>query len=154
MTLSRSPIKPGAPMKRHTRLVRKAPLRQRSSKPSAKRRKAAQEGPQWRLCHETECVACYHARFVRQWGRDVAVAWSCLGPGTDSHGHHEPPRSLGGTDAACLPLCHVHHEQRHRMGFTAFWLCIDVEGALAEMRRRVALQHPKPVVDATEETTP
>jgi hypothetical protein len=138
----RTPLARGGPLKRTT------PLRQRSTSRSARKRKAEQEGPQWALCHATECVACFHARWVRIHGQRVRVDWTKLGPGEGCHGHHEPPRSLGGRDRQCLSLCPHDHERRHRYGKVAFWLSIDYPGALAEMTRR-AYPNTKPVVDTT-----
>jgi hypothetical protein len=128
--MRRTPLARGGPLKRTT------PLRQRSTSRSARKRKAEQEGPQWALCHETECVACFHARWVRVHGQHMRVDWTKLGPGEGCHGHHEPPRSLGGKDPQCLSLCPHDHEVRHRVGRVAFWLGIDYPGALAEMTRR------------------
>lgn len=101
------------------------------------------EGPQWKLCHTTECAACFLARWVKAHSVTGAVDWSQLRPLPDgapeSHGHHEPTRGAGGTDKDTLPLCAHHHHVRHVVGVVAFWLYINYRAAIAEMRRRTAL---------------
>ena len=127
--MNRSPLRRKTPLARGSVLARKAPpkrsarrLKPRSNRASAKARRAAQEGPQWRLCHTLPCCSC-----------------GLKGPGA-VHGHHEPPRSRGGLDHDTLPLCYRCHERRHRMGARAFWASCsrDPAAILADLRALVA----------------
>ena len=50
----------------------------------------------------------------------------CMICGRPAIAHHEDTLKSGGTgakghDGLCLPLCHVCHDARHRMGFDSFW---------------------------------
>ena len=116
-------------IKRKTALARSTPpkrgarrLKPRSNRASAKARRAAQEGPQWRLCHSLPCCAC-----------------GLHEPGA-VHGHHEITRARGGLDRDTLPLCYRCHERRHRMGARAFWASCsrDPTAILADLRALVA----------------
>jgi hypothetical protein len=64
-------------------------------------------GPQSEACRTLPCAVC---------GVD--------GP---SDPHHEPLRSLGGTDRDTVPLCRACHSRRHRSTAPAFWLTMDPE---------------------------
>jgi hypothetical protein len=57
-----------------------------------------------------------------------------------SEPHHEPPRSVGGLDRDCLPLCRSDHERRHREGRESFWsrVGIDPQEVLARVREMTA----------------
>lgn len=122
---SSKPLARGPGPKRKAAKRRTTALRQRSDSPKARARKAAQEGPQWRLCHDLPC-ACGCGR------------WE-LGA---VHGHHEPPRSRGGLDRDTLPLWWECHERRHRLGARRFWVECGKDPAviLADLRNRVAAQ--------------
>lgn len=96
------------------KLSRKATIRRGkrlapvNSKRAAKR-KAECFGPQAQACRETSCCVL-----------------NCDAP---AECHHEPPRSVGGIDRDCVPLCRQHHQKRHDIGAMSFWAwCgLDVE---------------------------
>lgn len=108
----RAPLKRGLPLARHTRIRRVNHHRIRA-------RRAACFGAQADLCRTMPCLAC----------------WA---PGCEPH--HEPPRSCGGRDSACVPLCPDHHRQRHAIGRAAFeaHYKIDLRAEAARLARIVA----------------
>lgn len=89
------------PLRRRAPLACRCRLRPRSSKPSAARRRKAQDGPQAALCRTLPC-ACGCGR----------------GP---SEAHHEPTRARGGKDEHTVPLWWECHARRHRTTARAFW---------------------------------
>lgn len=112
---------------RRTPLKRKAALRSRKRiKPRNTKRLArlreAQFGPQAELCRRLPCCACVMALgSMETFERSVALCIDDrsmeLGP---SEPHHEPPRSCGGVDRDCAPLCATCHRYRHDWGEVRF----------------------------------
>lgn len=98
--------------------MRRSTLRARSTKASARRRRAAQCGPQAQLCRTLSC-ACGCGR----------------GP---CEAHHEPPRSRGGLDSDTVPLWWECHARRHRTTARKFWAGLDLSAIKADLARRVA----------------
>lgn len=148
MTLARDPEKLRE-WQRRGRRIKRSPIKARSSSPQARKRRREQEGPQWRLCHETACAVCFlqHWRAERQgpvdWGQLPAREPSAA----RTEGHHETSRSLCGKDRDTIPLgCSRveggcgHHDEREHLGAAAFWDKHEMNPAhvLREMRRRVA----------------
>lgn len=97
----RAALARGGQLRRSGAPPRRARLRPRSSRPSAVRRRKAQDGPQAALCRTLPC-GCGCGR----------------GP---SEAHHEPPRSRGGKDEDAVPLVRECHEERHRTTAAKFW---------------------------------
>ncbi len=132
-------------MKRSGPPKRRTPLRRRSLSASAKARREAVEGPQWRLCHRTACVVKFAYHWRELYG-DREIDWSqlpMLEEGEEpSEGHHEPTRARGGKDEDTLPLSAKWHRHskysRGNMPCEAFWAHheIDWRAARDEMRRR------------------
>lgn len=92
-----SPLKRGAPPKRHKRLN---PI-------NRKRRARAREaafGPQADLCRSLPCACC---------GAEPG-ALCRVDP------HHEPTRARGGLDPDTCPLCWRCHHLRHHLGLAEF----------------------------------
>jgi hypothetical protein len=109
------------PMPRRSEpMKRRAPVK-RENRKRAGQRKAKAFGPQAALCRTLPCCVC--GFFA---GR--------------SDPHHEPPRSRGGLDADCVPLCRHHHDRRHQDGPLRFWQRAGVHWRAVrdDMRRRVA----------------
>jgi hypothetical protein len=119
MLTRRAPLKRGAPLRRAAPPKRRAKLRQRSASSSARRRRAAQDGPQAALCRTLPC-SCGCGR----------------GP---SQAHHEPPKSCGGKDRHTVPLWWECHRRRHRIGARAFWAAAerDPETIQAELQAQL-----------------
>lgn len=77
------------------------------------RRAAAFEedfGPQSRACRASRCCVCLSSL---QLETDLARVVP----------HHEPPRGRDrkAHDPDTLPLCEVHHDERHALGVVTFW---------------------------------
>lgn len=79
--------------------------RARRTQDRRKEHEALVRGPQWQACHALPCYAC---------GAEPAA-------GGINEAHHEPPVSVGGTDADCIPLCAACHRRRHQIGGARFW---------------------------------
>lgn len=107
------------PLRRTASPKRRAQLRQRSRRASARARRAAQWGPQAALCRTLLC-ACGCGR----------------GP---CEAHHEPPRSRGGQDRDTVPLWWECHGERHRTTAARFWQSRgrDPEAIKADLRAQV-----------------
>lgn len=68
-------------------------------------------GPQADCCRRLPCAACGKAPTKEQ----------------PSDPHHEPPRSLGGTDKDTVPLCRACHELRGASTPEAFWSAVGLD---------------------------
>lgn len=66
--------------------------------------------------------------------------YACGAPGP-SQPHHEPPRSVGGSDADTVPLCIACHARRHAVGARPFWseLGKTPEEAKAHVREQAGI---------------
>lgn len=103
--MKRTPMKPGKPPSRKSRLTRKTRVKPKNAKRAAKR-KAEAFGPQAELCRTLPCCVCglepYGDRYT--------------------HPHHEGhSRGAGGKDEECIPLCWACHQLRHSKGYGTFW---------------------------------
>lgn len=49
--------------------------------------------------------------------------------------HHEGVRGMGlkASDRDTLPLCHKHHDERHRTGVKTFWGSIDYKDIISRL---------------------
>ena len=99
-------------MKRSGPITRRSPLR-------------ATKGPQRRTRLRKVNVARIRARRAKAFGAQAGLCRRsrCCVPGCESvdiHAHHEPPRSVGGLDSDTVPLCVVHHSERHTLGLRRF----------------------------------
>jgi hypothetical protein len=109
-------LRSGKPLARRTKL--RAVNRVRLAK-----RRAEHFGRQAQLCRELQCAV----PFCREVGEP----------------HHEPPRSVGGRDRDCVPLCRFHHHERHHYGRITFEVMrhIDLTHAIQVMRGLVSLDN-------------
>lgn len=102
----------------------KAPMKRSKLAPvnrkRAAKRKAECFGPQAQACRDTSCCVLH-----------------CDAP---AEPHHEPPRSLGGIDRDCVPLCRDHHRRRHDMGANAFWTWTGVDPARVKYRMQLVVK--------------
>lgn len=104
-------------------------------------------GPQADLCRRTECAMCWWLHRVKDQPRrftleGIPAYAASTDPkpmgGWKTRAHHEPPRSLGGTDEDTVPLCDKHHTRRHATTPQVFWGFCDWTKVRDEMRRRAA----------------
>ncbi len=114
MTLKRkTPLRRTGGPKRRSRMPR------RNEERAAKRR-AECFGEQADACRTMPCCVCWWGMYAHPDGslshreKAVEIGVFCSDP------HHEPPRSCGGKDGDTVPLCREHHDERHRIGRSAF----------------------------------
>ena len=92
----------------------------RTNRKRAAKRKAECFGPQAQACRETSCCVLH-----------------CDAP---AEPHHEPPRSLGGIDRDCVPLCREHHQRRHDTGAASFWHWCGVDFGRVKYRMQLIVK--------------
>ena len=112
-------MKRGGPIARKQALTRSKRLRPRNAKRAA-RRKAECFGAQAAVCRTLTCCILHCDE--------------------QAEPHHEPPRSCGGTDADCVPLCRQHHRQRHDMGRVSFWGAYGNDVTIEKYRVRALVE--------------
>lgn len=120
----KTPLKAKAGLRSTASLERRTPVKKRNAKRLARRRKV-QDAAQAEACRTSACCACLASLpkgstliEARAHGRALVDAgYRPLNP----QAHHEPPRSRGGVDADTVPLCALHHHERHTIGARPFW---------------------------------
>lgn len=122
--MRRTPLKRRVPLDAKAGLKRKHTKAKRNRQALAKaiERKRIKFGLQAELCHDMPCCVCIEHGLVQT---------------SRTQAHHEPPRSRGGIDVDCLPLCGEHHRRRHDRGHITFWreVGIDPVVVVAHMRK-------------------
>lgn len=106
-------------MKRSGQLGRSKRLKRVNGDRRARLR-AAQFGPQAALCRFASCCVCSRR---------------------PAEPHHVVPRSRGGTDADCVPLCAACHGRGHAVGWATFEseTGVDLATVAADLARIVAI---------------